>query len=25
VIEGVSSPEGFLAKKIVVTVPKKKP
>jgi len=25
VIEGVSSPEGFLAKKIVVTTPKKKP
>lgn len=25
VIEGVSSPDGFWAKKIVVTVPKKKP
>jgi hypothetical protein len=25
VIEGVSSPEGFLAKKIIVTIPKKKP
>ena len=25
VIEGVSGPEGFLAKKIVITTPKKKP
>jgi hypothetical protein len=25
VIEGISSPQGFLAKKIVVTTPKKKP
>jgi hypothetical protein len=25
VIEGVRSPEGFLAKKIVITTPKKKP
>ena len=25
VIEGVSGPEGFLAKKIVITIPKKKP
>ena len=25
VIEGAPSPEGFLAKKIVVTIPKKKP
>ena len=25
VIEGVHSPEGFLAKKIVITTPKKKP
>jgi len=25
VVEGVRSPEGFLAKKIVITTPKKKP